>query len=168
VFVEKLRARFVSDPRIDVVHGDAAALPEGLSGFDSILCLNVLEHVKHDAAALRGFHAALRPGGALLLLVPAHRRLYGGYDRAAGHERRYDRPALRRLLDQEGFHIDTLRHVNPVAALGWLARVRLHRGDEWPSASFRTFDRLVPVLRPLERLRLPFGLSLWAVAKRPA
>jgi SAM-dependent methyltransferase len=164
-FVSHLRERF---PEVTVVEAPAEALWPGLGEFDSILCLNVLEHVRDDAAALRGFCEALRPGGALLLLVPAHPRLYGGYDRAAGHERRYDRRTLRARVEAAGFDVETLRHVNPLGALGWLVRVRLHRGDEWPSGSFRTFDRLVPALRHLDRVPLPFGLSLWAVARRPS
>lgn len=163
-FVSNLHERF---PNVTVVEAPAEAIPPGLGEFDSILCLNVLEHVRDDAAALRGFREALRPGGALLLLVPAHPRLYGGYDRAAGHERRYDARTLRTRLEAAGFDVETLRHVNPLGALGWLVRVRLRRGDDWPSGSFRAFDRLVPALRHLDRVPLPFGLSLWAVARRP-
>jgi SAM-dependent methyltransferase len=153
---------------VHVVEAPAEAIPPGLGEFDSILCLNVLEHVRDDRAALRGFHDSLRPGGVLLLLVPAHRWLYGGYDRAAGHERRYDARTLRALLRAAGFEVGRLRHVNPLGGLGWLVRVRLRRGDEWPSGSFRTFDRLVPALKHLDRVPLPFGLSLWAVARRPS
>jgi SAM-dependent methyltransferase len=128
----------------------------------------VLEHVPDHARALRRFRELVRPGGNLLLLVPAHPALYGAYDRSVGHERRYTRPGLRRLLRDGGYELDELRYVNPVGALGWLVRVRLRRTPEWPATSFRTFDRLVPFLRPLDRLRLPFGLSLWAVARRPS
>ena len=124
--------------------------------------------VPDDGQALRGLLNELRPGGRLLLLVPAHSFLYGGFDHAAGHVRRYDREPLRALLATAGFELEDVRHVNPVGALGWLARIRLSRGDDWPTTSFRTFDRLVPVLRHLDRLRLPFGLSLWAVARRPS
>jgi SAM-dependent methyltransferase len=166
-FVTHLRERFAADPRVTVVQAPAEAVPE-LDAFDSVLCLNVLEHVRADEAALRGFHDALQPGGALLLLVPAHAWLYGGYDRAAGHERRYAAGTLRPRLRAAGFDVETLRYVNPVGALGWLVRVRLRRGDEWPSGSFRTFDRLVPALRHLDRLPLPFGLSVWAIARRPS
>jgi SAM-dependent methyltransferase len=151
---------------VSVVEAPAEAIPFGLGEFDSILCLNVLEHVRDDEAALRGFYDSLRPGGALLLLVPAHPWLYGGYDRAAGHERRYGAPGLRARLEAAGFDVESLRHVNPLGGLGWLVRVRLRRGGEWPSGSFRTFDRLVPALKHLDRVPLPFGLSLWAVALR--
>jgi SAM-dependent methyltransferase len=161
-----LRERFAGRAEVTVLEQPLDEL-DGAGHFDSILCLNVLEHVADDKDALRRLRHQLRPGGRLLLLVPAHTFLYGGYDRAAGHERRYDRAPLRALLVQSGFELEELRHVNPVGALGWLARVRFRRRDDWPAASFRTFDRLVPVLRHLDRLRLPFGLSLWAVARVP-
>jgi SAM-dependent methyltransferase len=163
-----LRERVGARAGVRVVEGGAETLPAEVGdGFDSILCLNVLEHVRDDAVALDGFRARLRPGGRLLLLVPAHRALYGAYDRAVGHERRYARRDLRRLLDGAGLEVETLRHVNPLGALGWLVRVRTRRAGDWPSTSFRAFDRLVPLLRRLDRVPLPFGLSLWAVARRP-
>lgn len=161
-----LREQLRDRPEVTVLDEPLEA-HEGAGEFDSILCFNVLEHVPDDEQALRRLLNELRPGGRLLLLVPAHQFLYGGFDHAAGHVRRYDRAPLRARLTQAGFELDELRHVNPVGALGWLVRIRLRRGGEWPAASFRTFDRLVPVLRHLDRLRLPFGLSLWAVARRP-
>jgi SAM-dependent methyltransferase len=166
-FAERLTQRFGDDERVKVIEAEAEKLPDELGAFDSVLCMNVLEHVVDDGAALRGFRSVLTPGGRLLTLVPAHPSLYGGYDRAAGHVRRYGKADFRGALIDAGFDVETLRHVNPVGAPGWLVRVRLRRGEDWPSTSFRTFDRLVPALRHLDRLRLPFGLSLWAVARRP-
>lgn len=163
-FADHLRRRFASEPRVEVVQGEAVDAPAG--PFDSVLCLNVLEHVADDTATLHAFHERLAVGGRLLLLVPAHPRLYGAYDRAAGHERRYSKRVLRARLAAAGFAVETLRHVNPVGALGWLVRVTFAREGDWPSTSFALFDRLVPALRPVDRLPLPFGLSLWAVARR--
>jgi SAM-dependent methyltransferase len=162
-FAEVLRERFSGSEQVRVVEG---ALDAVEAGFDSAICFNVLEHIEDDAATLALLADRLVPGGRLFLLVPAHERLFGGYDRAAGHVRRYSKAPLRERLVKAGFEIETLRHVNPVGALGWLARVALRSDPEWPSGSFAVFDRLVPVLRPLDRLRLPFGLSLWAVARR--
>jgi SAM-dependent methyltransferase len=164
----QLRERFAGRPGVTVVEGPAEAPPAAVGdGFDSIVCLNVLEHVRADGAALAAFLRLLRPGGRLLLLVPAHRALHGAYDRAVGHERRYARAELRQRLEGAGLEVETLRHVNPLGAAGWLLRVRPGRNGSWPSGSFRTFDRLVPALRRLDRVPFPFGLSLWAVARRP-
>jgi SAM-dependent methyltransferase len=165
-FAAILRERFQGDDKVTVLEGTVEAV--GRATFDSIICLNVLEHIDEDLAALREFMGLLVPGGRLLLLVPAHPALYGGYDRAAGHVRRYPKELLRDRLVEAGFEIETLRHVNPVGALGWLVRVRLRSSEDWPAGSFSLFDRAVPVLRGLDALRLPFGLSLWAVARSPA
>ena len=138
------------------------------TGFDSIVCLNVLEHIEAEADTLAACCNALVPGGHMLILVPAHARLFGAVDTVGGHFRRYDVPHLRDALAAAGFEIVDLRHVNPVGALGWLMFSRLLRRDQVPRSPLGAFDRLVPLLRPLDRLRLPVGLSLWAVARRPA
>jgi SAM-dependent methyltransferase len=163
-FAAMLRERFAGVEQVKVVEG---ALDSVEADFDSAICFNVLEHIEDDAATLGLFADRLVSGGRLFLLVPAHRRLFGGYDRAAGHLRRYSKVPLRKLLTEAEFEVETLRHVNPVGAVGWLVRVALRSAPDWPSGSFAAFDRLVPIVRPLDRLRLPFGLSLWAVARRP-
>ena len=158
-FAVALRARFATHPGVTVVEGETAA---GL--FDAIVCFNVLEHVPDAAAALARFHDSLAPGGHLLLLVPAHPRLFGATDEAVGHVRRYTKPALRTAL--AGFDVRELRLVNPLGALGWLVSSRLLRRREVPSGPLALYDRIVPVLRALDRVELPFGLSVWAVARR--
>jgi SAM-dependent methyltransferase len=163
-FAEYLQRTFAGNERVTVVRGTVKAV--GDRDFDSIICFNVLEHIDDDDRTLRAFRERLIPGGRLFLLVPAHESLYGGYDRAAGHVRRYSKRRLEDVLSRAGFEIETLRHVNPVGALGWFVRVRLRSSSEWPSGSFAAFDRLVPLLRPLDALPLPFGLSLWAVGRR--
>jgi SAM-dependent methyltransferase len=162
-FAGILERRFADDQNVRVVHAEAErSLPDG--PFDSIVCFNVVEHIGDDEAALKSFRGRLAPGGALLLLVPAHPFLYGATDGSLGHERRYRRPQLRSRLEEAGFSVKVLRHVNPIGALGWLVSARLLRRQEIPRASVAVFDRAVPLVRQLDRLRLPFGLSLWAVA----
>ena len=82
------------------------------------------------------------------------------------HERRYAKPSLQKLLGRHGFSTDALRYVNPVGALGWLVSGRILRRQQIPAGPLALFDRFVPMLRGLDRVRLPFGLSLWAVARR--
>ena len=163
-----LRARFADDDRVSVLQCTAAELPADEPPFDAAICFNVLEHVRGDVEALRVIHARLRPGGHLLLLVPAHPALYGETDRAVDHVRRYDGPTLRRSVDAAGFELVELRHVNPVGAVGWAVSSRLLRRREIPAGPLALYDRLVPLFKALDRLRLPFGLSLWAVARTPA
>jgi SAM-dependent methyltransferase len=163
-----LRTRFAHDARVSVLQQTAADLPADEAPFDAAICFNVLEHVREDVEALRAVHARLRPGGHLLLLVPAHPALYGETDRAVDHVRRYDRPTLRRAVEGADFQLVELRHVNPVGAVGWAVSSRLLRRREIPAGPLALYDRLVPVLKALDRLRLPLGLSLWAVARTPA
>lgn len=167
-FVPRLRERFAGNRHVRVVHADTEWLAEDESGesFDTVLCLNVLEHIRDDELVLRRFHQRLLPGGHLLLLAPAHRALYGEIDRNVGHERRYSRGPLRTLLEQTGFDPVELRYVNPVGAMGWLVSSRVLRRPQVPTGPLRAYDRLVPVLQRLDRLPLPFGLSVWAVARR--
>jgi SAM-dependent methyltransferase len=168
-FAQQLRARFADQPRVRIVAGDLASPPDELRGetaFDAAICFNVLEHIRDDTRALGVLSDLLAPGGRLLLLVPAHPALFGATDRALGHERRYTKPELRGKLVEAGFELAELRYVNPVGALGWLVGMRLRRGTAWPARSFGLFERIVPLVKPLDALRLPFGLSLWAVATR--
>lgn len=169
VFARHLRTRFAGAPRVEVYEADVMGLEANANPgrFDSIICFNVLEHVGDDRAAVRRFFDLLAPAGRLLLLVPAHAWLASPFDQTVGHERRYGAKPLEALLLDSGFTVNDLRYVNPVGALGWLVSMRLRRRANLPLGQLRTFDRLVPALRPLDRLRLPFGQSLWAVAQRP-
>ena len=163
-FVSVLRERFATRANVRVEARDATAVDER---FDTVICFNVLEHIRDEAAALAGFRDLLDPGGRLLLLVPAHPFLYGGIDRTVEHERRYTRAGLQQSLSAAGFELDVLRHVNPVGALGWLVSGRILRRDQIPTGPLRFYDRLIPLFRALDALPLPVGLSLWAVARRP-
>jgi len=152
---------------VDVRRDDVLELtPDTLGGpIDSILCFNVLEHIPDDAGALASMRACLRPGGRLFLLSPAHPFLFGETDRAVDHQRRYTRDGLNERFVDAGFEVDDLRYVNPVGAAGWLVSSRLLKRRTLPTGPLSLFGRLVPVLRLLDGLRLPFGLSLWAVGR---
>jgi SAM-dependent methyltransferase len=166
-FVATLRHRFAGDPNVEVAACAVEELDPATHSFDTILCLNVLEHIADDEGTLLCFHRLLRPGGALLALVPAHPVAYGRIDDLLGHERRYRKRELADKLERAGLKVESLRHVNPLGIAGWLVAGRVLRASQVPSRPLRLFDRLVPLLRFLDRAPLPFGLSLWAVAHRP-
>jgi SAM-dependent methyltransferase len=167
-FASLLERRFSRRPNVAVCRIEANALsPEVIkTSVDSVICFNVLEHIEADGDALARFHAVLGSGGHLLLLVPAHQSIYGSLDRAFGHVRRYSKATLRPLLEKAGFAVHQLRYVNPVGAVGWAIAARLLRRTELPPTGLRYYDRLVPLLRLFDRVDLPVGLSLWAVARR--
>jgi SAM-dependent methyltransferase len=135
--------------------------------FDSIVCINVLEHIEDDLGALRRMEGLLVPGGTLALLVPAHQWLYGPYDRLDGHFRRYSKSRLRTLLAQTGLQAVRLRYFNSVGALGWWVQYKLLRRTIHGEGQFGIMNRLVPVLRRVEKLiPPPFGLSLVGILRR--
>lgn len=115
---------------------------------------------------MKGVYALLEPGGSFTLLVPSHPALLGAFDRDIGHHRRYTKSELRRKLEASGFVVERIRRSNPVGALGWLVNVRLLGLRRLRGTGL--FDRLVPALRLVDRVELPVGLSLIAVARRPA
>jgi len=166
-FAEHLRRRFSQRENVEVRQDEAAALEKLPWTADTIICFNVLEHVGDDIGTLTSVRIALRPGGRLLLLVPAHPKLYGSLDLFLGHKRRYRKSDVASLFMRAGLEVEELRLVNPLGFVGWFVAARLLRRRVIPSRPLAIFDRLVPVLRPLDALALPIGLSVWAVARRP-
>ena len=167
----ELERRFGGDPRVHVARETLPSSPalSGLAGqCDLVLCQNVLEHIEDDSAAAAAMAAALRPGGGLVLLVPAHPRLFGALDRSYGHFRRYDRPRLEAVVRGTGLELDRLHSFNLLGVPGWWAKNRI--GDGAIGAGpLRAYEALLKLWRPIEdRLELPFGLSLIARAHRPA
>jgi glycosyltransferase involved in cell wall biosynthesis len=150
---------------LDLMDFDPA--PMAARRIDTIVCLNVLEHVEDDLGALRRLHATLVPGGRLLLLVPAHERLFGAIDRAIDHHRRYDRGGLAARLQDAGFQVEHTAFFNRLGVLGWYLNSVLLRRTRVPGFQLHLQNALVPLLRAEAAVPLPFGLSLIAVARRP-
>ncbi len=174
--VEWMEQRFAGRPGFQALCADfdAEDTRRELRGrdFDTVLCLNVLEHIADDLRALRGMHAILaRRGGALVLQVPAHAWLFGRLDSLAGHHRRYSAARLGQLLAEAGFREARVSHFNRFGVLPWFVTGRLLKPARIDSgtvgAQVRIFDRyLVPLARLLEvLLPLPIGQSLIAVAR---
>jgi len=132
---------------------------------DTVVCMNVLEHVADDRAALAHIRGALGPGGRLVLLVPAHPFAFGSLDEGLGHHRRYDRRSLSDRLGAAGFEIESMRSLNLPALGGWFVASRVRRHRLIPPSQARVADLLVPWLEVEKRLHLPWGLSLLAVAR---
>jgi SAM-dependent methyltransferase len=167
-YLSLLRERFGDRAGVSVDHWDLnedapASLTRG--GFDTVICLNVLEHIRDDRAALERMRAMLAPGGRLVLLVPAHALLYNGFDEGLDHFRRYDKPGLATLLGETGFTPTSSWYFNFLGAIGWFVNGNVLRKKLLPTGQMKLFDLLVPLLK-LERLvPLPFGISVIAVAE---
>jgi SAM-dependent methyltransferase len=167
-YVRSTTERYRDRPNIVIRRHDLTESIEPLRGyrFDSAISVNVFEHIADDEAAMKAVYALLESGGSFTVLVPSHPALLGTFDRDIGHHRRYTKSQLRRKLEASGFVVERIRRSNPVGALGWLVNVRLLGLRRLRGASL--FDQLVPALSILDRVELPVGLSLIAVARKPA
>ena len=167
-YVRSTGERYRDRPNIVIRRHDLSESIEPLRDyrFDSAVSVNVFEHIANDEAAMKAVYALLEPGGTFTLLVPSHPALLGPFDRDIGHHRRYTKDGLRHKLEASGFVVERIRRSNPVGALGWLVNVRLLGLRRLRGAGL--FDRLVPALAVLDRVELPLGLSLIAVARKPA
>jgi SAM-dependent methyltransferase len=139
---------------------------DDLAGFDSVVCINVLEHLDHPDRTLAGFWRALRPGGAALILVPAHGWLFSAADQAIEHRKRYEESDLRQELEQAGFRVESVRQFNRLGVLGWWVNKQWGRTSISPWQA-RIFSMLMPLARLIEKFDALPGLSLVAVARKP-
>jgi 2-polyprenyl-3-methyl-5-hydroxy-6-metoxy-1,4-benzoquinol methylase len=112
------------------------------SGFDSILYIDVLEHIEDDAGELRRASARLAPGGKLIVLSPAHNVLYSEFDRAIGHFRRYSSRSLRRLTP-DGMRLVAMRHLDSAGLILSLGNRLLLRQNQPTPRQIRFWDRVI-------------------------
>ena len=132
-------------------------------GLDTVVALNVIEHIAKDLEALKSMAAMLRPGGRAVVLVPAFQELFGSLDHELGHVRRYTRSSLSRRMSEAGFQVERAFYFNLVGTLGWWVNARLRKVPRIPVEQLRYFDTLVPILRLEDRVPLPFGQSVIAI-----
>jgi SAM-dependent methyltransferase len=160
------------------VHGGGTCLPFRDQAFGTITALDVIEHVADDRGLLREMYRVLRPGGLLLLTVPAYQFLWSRHDEFNHHQRRYRRRGLRALVRGADFRILKLSYYNTIlfpAAVARKAMMRFERGDR-PASHLDTVPAPVnTVLRAILTLEeplvarwdLPFGASIICAARRP-
>jgi SAM-dependent methyltransferase len=135
--------------------------------FDTIVCLNVLEHIKSDKKVLQNMYSQLTPGGKLILLVPAHKMLYSDFDKNLGHFRRYNKNALNDILFRVGFRTVSIRYFNWLASIGWLIFLTLTGWQKIPGREVGIFNFLGKfLLWPEKHIKFPFGLSVLAIAEK--
>ena len=168
-------ARAIASARLGYPVGDAP-LP-GLPGvpdasYDLIALLDVLEHIEGDLAALSSIKAKLKPGGRILITVPANAWMWSAHDTVHHHFRRYNPASLRKVAGEAGLKVDLLTHFNtllfPLAAAVRIAGKLTRREDaddaQPPAPLNAIFTGLFGLERHLiGRMPLPFGVSLAAV-----
>jgi SAM-dependent methyltransferase len=162
-----LRERFRTNERVRAVDIDVFDPP--VANHTCLVGFNVLEHIENDVGALRAAHRLVRPGGAVVMLVPAFPFASGRFDRQVGHVRRYTKRSLRDSYELAGLLVDDLYYLNAPGLLTWFIVVRLLQMTPKDGIGVRLWDRtIVPITRAVEkRIRPPFGQSVVAVGRVP-
>jgi SAM-dependent methyltransferase len=150
--------------RIDLE--DPRCFEKWQGAFDTVVCLNVLEHVRDPLLALRNMHGALGPGGRVVLYVPQGQSLYSSLDEVLGHRCRYEKPALAEELRTAGFELESMRDFNHFGIPGWYWNGKILKRRHFSRVQLKLFNMLVPVFRPLDSLVPGRGLGIIAVARK--
>jgi glycosyltransferase involved in cell wall biosynthesis len=168
LYLHALRNRFLHTPSVTVCQLDPespADFEPWKEQFESVLCVNLLETVKDPQAVLASMASCLKPGGALVVLTPQGKGLYGTLDRGMGTKRRFDVEDLAAMLGKLGFRIEQERQINKVGALGWWFSSRVLQRPRVSRVGLKLWDKSVWLLRRIDPI-LPWrGLSLVVVAR---
>jgi 2-polyprenyl-3-methyl-5-hydroxy-6-metoxy-1,4-benzoquinol methylase len=164
-YVQSLKRRYSSFQNVSVDRMDLNSREEyskiGYGKYDSIIALNVLEHVRDDLLALQELYKMLKNGGILIILVPCHKFLFNVIDEKLGHYRRYTKKELRRKINETNFTVACMHYFNTAGTVGWFFNGNVLKNAEINRTASKWFDRLVPVLNYLDRITSNItGLSL--------
>ncbi len=168
-YIEHLNTVFGARDNVAVERYDLEGSGNHLAGrnIDTVIALNVLEHIDNDIGALTEMAKILTPGGKVILQLPAHRLLYGTLDKHLDHFRRYTAREIRGKFDRCGFRTAACFRMNMPGALGWLLYSRILRHDILPEGPLGLFNRLTPAFMTFEKIiPAPFGLSIVAVGEK--
>jgi len=169
--VDYLRTRLGEQLKAVPLQMDIADLGEQIdqslinNRFDTVICLNVLEHIKDDGRALSNMYALLQPRGRLILLVPAFQFLFGTVDQSLDHYRRYTKSNLVPKIRQAGFQVEKTFYMNVIGIFGWFLNNRILKKREESKDQIQLFDQYIaPLAERVERfIPPPVGLSLIAI-----
>lgn len=166
----RVASRLSGQDRVSVHHGFLSSImvDAAIDGADSVVSVNVLEHVEDDRAELAAMRSLLRPGGHLCLWVPALPALFSSYDRSLGHHRRYRKAELAAKLGDAGFEVLRLEYKDILGMVAWFVCCRIF-GLGLTPGNVRLYDRVVLPMTTFigRRLPLPIGKNLLAIARRP-
>jgi len=166
--IDHLGGRFACNKKYQPLKLDIAAdhlevyLPH--FSFDTISCINTLEHITDDIKALKNMHKLLKRGGRLVLLVPAFPQIYGTFDSLVGHFRRYTKKTLREAINQTPFKITGQYYTNFFGVFTWFLAGRVLKQKSFNSKTCQKLDKIVPILKALESgIKPPIGQSVVTV-----
>ena len=169
-YLQDLRNSYQDVPNVSFYKYDATEAPPAELASnppDTIVMLNVLEHIEQDQLALKNLYGLLAPGGKLVVLVPAHMALYSKMDKLLEHFRRYSQPELQSKMRTAGFQLVDSYFFNAVGGVGWFAAGRIMRASTIGSHHVGVQKVLLPISKAVDQLNLPFGLSVVCIGQKP-
>ena len=162
-YLHYLRSYSAGKPYLRVIKIDAGNSEHfsGLEGqFDTVVMLNVLEHVSDPQRALKNLFTALKPGGRAIVLVPQYPSLYGTLDKVLEHRERYTRAGLERAMTEAGFSIEKIIDFNRVSVPGWWLNGKLLRRKRFSRVQLKAVDTIIPILKRIDGVWPWGGLSI--------
>jgi len=162
-----LKERLHGHPSIDVRE---LLLPTEERGqYTGAVSYNVLEHIEDHVSALRSMARLVRPGGRVVLIVPAFMFAMSPVDIATGHVRRYTKKTMRAAMTEAGLTIEKLHYANALGLIGYYMATSVFKLTPKEGPMVKFYDRLVlPVTKAAEKLvKPPFGQSVFVVARVP-
>ncbi len=151
--LKRLSNRLSHRPNLEIAELNAA-LAENHAPFqgqmDTVICLNVLEHIEDDLEALRNIRSLLGDGGRAVILVPSGQSIYNSLDEELGHFRRYSEDQLRERMTAAGFDVETILRFNRASRPGWWLNGTILKRRTISRLQLRNFDRLVWLLRRVD------------------
>jgi ubiquinone/menaquinone biosynthesis C-methylase UbiE len=165
--LDYLRRRFADEPHVTVTGMDVLSPPD--ADHSALVAFNVLEHIPDHIGVLRSAHRLLKPGGAVVMFVPAFEFAMSRFDRQVGHVRRYTVGSMRTAMSEAGLAVEKVHYVNMPGLLAWFVGMRLLRMTPGEGKLLSVWDeQVVPRARRWESgHRAPFGQSVFAVARVP-
>jgi glycosyltransferase involved in cell wall biosynthesis len=165
-YLDRLEKLTLTRPYMKVQYTDASAGETYPSEqFDTVICLNVVEHLEDDVKALRNICSSLDQDGRAIILVPNGPGLYGSLDRVLGHYRRYTRKQLQDACERAGFRVEKVLKFNRVGAPGWWWNGRVLKKTTFGFWQIKLLNTLLPLVRPIDRF-LPFPHLSWIMILR--
>lgn len=165
LYVETLSRRYGHLENFHCFRMDLADFSEkqiAPDSIDSVMCLNVLEHIQEDRKVLENFRFCLRVGGYVILVVPQHPWLYTPIDKTVGHRRRYRKSEIKSMLEDSGYEVVSVRDFNKFGVFGWFLNGKILGRAHLSSFQMGLFNVLMPLAKIIEVLPLP-ALSLIAI-----
>jgi len=152
---------------LDIVHDDfEKTYAELLGRFDSIFCLNVVEHIEDDSLAIQNMLKLLKAKGKLTVLVPAHQALYNGFDVTLQHFKRYNKKSVRALMAPHGKLLDTF-YFNAMGIPGWFISGNLFGNKTIPERDMKLYNLFVPIFKLIDKITFrKVGLSVICVLEK--